>query len=73
MLNKAEQNQEDFDEAKKIYAEVKEQLIATGRQDPQTAKHSALLIPAYVTVYAQKAGISIKEAYADMGLKDYRS
>lgn len=81
-LNEMEQNQLDLvnmvqrasedkavrDEADAIYEEVRDQIVATGRQSDMTARYSAQIIPAYVTVKAQETGLSVREVYERMGL-----
>lgn len=68
LLEKAEKSQETRTEAEQIFDEVKEQLVATGRQGELTARYSATVIPAYATVKAEQTGKSVKEIYEMMGL-----
>jgi hypothetical protein len=67
ILQKAAKNVELKTEADAIYETVKDQLVATGRQGEATAKWSAQLYPAYATTAAEKYGISVKQAFEDMG------
>jgi GNAT superfamily N-acetyltransferase len=68
LLERAEKNQELKTESETIYEEVKDQIVATGRQSEATARYSAAIIPAYVTVKAEQTGKSPKEIYEMMGL-----
>lgn len=69
LVEKAQKAVETRTQADEIYDQVKDQIVATGRQSEQTARLSAQLIPAYVTVKAQQHGISPREVYEAMGLK----
>jgi len=68
LLERAEKNQELKTESETIYEEVKDQIVATGRQSEATARYSAAVIPAFVTVKAEQTGKSPKEIYEMMGL-----
>jgi hypothetical protein len=69
LLARAEKSRDIKTEADKIYEQVKEQLVKTGRQSEATAKYSAVLLPAYITVKSADTGISVKEIYESMGVK----
>ena len=56
-------------EADEIYEQVKDQLVGTGRQSEETARWSALVIPAYVTVKAEQLGITPTQVYRHLGLR----
>lgn len=55
-------------EADRIYRSIVDQLVATGRMNQTTARHSAQLIPAYVTTVAERYGIPVQEIYDRMNL-----
>ena len=69
MVERAEQSKELKAEADRIYDEVKDQIVATGRQSEATARYSARIIPAYVTTKAEALGLTPAEVYERMGLK----
>lgn len=69
MVQRAEQSKELKAEADRIYDEIKDQIVATGRQSESTARYSARIIPAYVTTKAEALGLTPTEVYERMGLK----
>lgn len=69
MVERAEQSKELKAEADRIYDEVKDQIVVTGRQSEATARYSARIIPAYVTTKAEALGLTPAEVYERMGLK----
>lgn len=56
-------------ESDRIYKDVTEQLVSTGRMTREVAKASAKLIPAYVATKAERTGLSVDEIYGMMGLR----
>lgn len=69
LLGRAEQESELRAESDRIYEQVKDQLVETGRQSESTARLSAQIIPAYVATKAERLGISPREIYQSMGLR----
>lgn len=74
MIAQAEKYKQARTEAEMIYEQVKDQLVGTRRQGPQTAKFSADLIPAYiVTKQAELASrgidVSVQKLFDDIGLR----
>jgi len=67
LMDKADKLTDLKTETDAIYENVKDQIVHTGRQGEQTAKWSAMLIPAFVTVKAEELGISPTEVYEKMG------
>lgn len=72
ILDKAIKEKETITESEKIYQDVKEQIVSTGMQGEQTARQSAAIYPAAVSVYVEKARlmgkeVSPKEIYDMMG------
>lgn len=68
LMTQAEENTSSYIESQAIYEDVKKQLIDSGQVNEQNAKVMAQVVPAWATVYAQKNGISIEEAYKASGL-----
>ena len=68
LIEKAAKEKEVKVEADEIYEQVKDQIVGTGRQSEATARFSAQLIPAYVTVKAEQLGVSPVEVFESMGL-----
>ena len=68
LMERAEKSRDIKTESDRIYEQVKEQLVQTGRQSEATARYSATIIPAYVAAKAEQTGISVKEIYKSMGL-----
>jgi len=68
LIKKAAKEKEIKAEADEIYEKVKDQIVGTGRQSEATARFSAQLIPAYVTVKAKMYGVSPQQIFEDMGL-----
>lgn len=68
LMAEAEENTSSYVEAQDIYNSVREQLIDTGIVSGQNAAVMAQLVPAWATVFAQRNGITIKEAYEQSGL-----
>lgn len=52
-----------------IYEDVKDQLVATGRQSDETAKYSAMIIKSQIATKAEELGMSPKELYERMNFK----
>jgi len=69
LLAKATKEKEVLTESQKIYEDVKDQIVDTGRQSELTAKFSASIIPKWVAQKVKSTGKSAKEIYAMMGLK----
>ena len=74
LLKRAQASQETLTEADRIFETVRDQLVATGAQSEQTARHSAALYPARAAVMvemAKKIGktLSMKEAFEMMGFR----
>jgi len=72
LLDKVAKEKEVVTESEKIYQDVKEQIVSTGMQSEQTARHSAAIYPAAVATYVEKArlmGHDVKpqEVYEMMG------
>jgi len=72
LLAAAEKEKSIKTEADAIYEQVKDQLIATGRQGTATARLSAQLIPAQVTAYVAKArklghDVTVSEVFEKWG------
>ena len=72
LLEKAQNEQQVLTESDKIFNEVKEQIVSTGMQSEQTARHSAAIYPAAVATYVEKAKamgheVSPQEIYEMMG------
>jgi len=66
LLKDAEADQETFDESQRIYNEIRDKLIATGRQGSFTSKYSAQIIPAYITRASKEYGVPVAKLYEDM-------
>lgn len=69
LMRKAAESAEMREEADRVYDDVKDQLVATGRQSEQTAKYSAAVIRAYVTRLAEDYDISVTEAYERLNFR----
>lgn len=80
VVAEAAKAQDTKQEADRIYDEVVEQLIATGRQSPLTSRQSAQLIPAVITTQYEElrkmgatnkdgSEITVAQLYEDIGLK----
>jgi hypothetical protein len=74
IMERAVKSQESLTEAQQIWAQVKDQLVATERQSEVTAKMSAQLYPAFATVMSEKLrsrghDISPAQVFQDMGFK----
>lgn len=74
IMGKAVKNKEALTEAQAIWANVKDQLVATQRQSEATAKMSAQLYPAFATVMSEKLrarghDVSPSQVFQDMGFK----
>jgi hypothetical protein len=68
LMAEAGESTSQYVEAQDIYNTVREQLIDTGVVSPQNAAVMSQLVPAWATVFAQRNGISIQEAYDRSGL-----
>lgn len=68
LLAEAAKNVEIKTRADQIYKEISKQLINSGRMNADTAKVNAALVPAYVTVKAARANMSVDDVYAMMGI-----
>lgn len=68
LINEAEEDMSSYAEAQDIYQQVRDQLIDTGRLDPQQASVSADLVPAWATVFAARNGLSVAEVFERSGL-----
>lgn len=66
LLKEAAEEEDLKTESDEVFENIVEQLIATGRLTPTEAKHSAIVMPAYITVASKKTGISVKEIYEKM-------
>jgi hypothetical protein len=69
LIEKAAKEKEAKTAADIIYDQVKDQIVDTRRQSPETAKFSAQIIPAYAVVKSKQLGISVDQVYKDMGLR----
>lgn len=69
LMKEANENIEVRNRADQIYTEIQTQLLQTGRLDPESAKVSASIIPAYVASRAVRSGKSVDEIYDMMGLR----
>lgn len=74
LLEKAQAEKETLTESDTIYQAVKEQIVATGMQSEQTARHSGAIYPAAAAVYAEKAramghDVSVNDMYEMMGFQ----
>lgn len=69
LVEEATANAQEFEESKRIYEEVKEQLIQTGVVDRRAAKFMAEIIPAWATSMAQRTGQTVAEVYENAGLR----
>ena len=69
LIKRANEDKAVRAESDRIYDLVKDQIIATGRQGEQTAKWSAAIIPAYVSVLAQRTGKTPTEIYEMMNFR----
>jgi hypothetical protein len=68
LLQEAEKDQAVLDDSQRIYDEIREKLIATGRQGTFTSQYSAQLIPAYLAVRAKEFGVPVQQLYDDMNV-----
>lgn len=68
LLKEAEGEADIYAEAQSVYEQVREQLIDTGRANPQVAKLQAQIIPAYVTRLAKQTGRGVRELFDEMAL-----
>ena len=68
LMAQAEENVSQYVESQKIYEDVKNQLIDTGRVTPRNAGIMAQIVPAWAVSYADANGVSIQEAYEQSGL-----
>lgn len=68
LMSQAQENVSQYVEAQTIYETIKTQLIDTGMVSPANASVMAQIVPAWATVFAQKNGITVAEAYASSGL-----
>lgn len=75
VLEKAAASVETRTQAEKIFDDVKDQLVATGRQSEATARLSAQLIPAQAAAMVDRlkrekgVDVSLEEVYEKMGFK----
>jgi diguanylate cyclase (GGDEF)-like protein len=68
LVNEAQEASSQYVESQDIFETVRSQLIDTGVVNAQNASVMAQIVPAWATVYAQRNGVSIKEAYEKSGL-----
>lgn len=73
LIKRAQANEEAMSEADRVYEQVKDQLVATGRQGAATATQSAQLIKSYIVTTHErlkKRGIdtTIEQLFEDIGL-----
>jgi hypothetical protein len=68
-IQEAYQSIDKKDESKRIFEEVRDQLIDTGKLTPEQAKLSAEIIPAFLGANPERMGVTVEEAYEMMGLK----
>jgi len=74
LLTNAKEDVEVRTEAESIHDQVTEQLVATGRMSQETARHSASIIPAFVTtkvaeLKARGVDVSVKEVFEKMNFR----
>ena len=80
VIDEAAKAQDTKEEADRIYDEIVQQLVATGRQSPLTSRQSAQLIPAVITTQYEElkkmgatnpdgSEITVAQLFEDMGLK----
>lgn len=68
LMTEAAESTREYVEAQNIYNSVREQLVDTGVVSPANATVMANLVPAWATVFAERNGIGVKEAYDRAGL-----
>lgn len=68
LMDDAKENVSQYVESQEIFESVRQQLVDTGMVNAQNAGVMAQVVPAWATVYAQKNGISVQEAYQKSGL-----
>ena len=69
IVEEAAHHEEQLEEADKIWQQVTQELVETGRQPEKVAKVSSTVIPAYVTTRATREGLTVSEVYQRMGIK----
>ena len=74
MIARAQEHRDVLTQAETIHQQITDQLVATGRMSPQSAKYSAQLIPAYVTtkvaeLKARGIEVSVEQIYKDMNFR----
>lgn len=67
LVNRAMTQEREQTESDRIYEQVKDQIVGTGRQSEQTARLSAQLYPAMIERVAQEHNITVEEAYQRLG------
>jgi hypothetical protein len=65
---KANENVDMYEESQRIYQDIDAQLQRTGRMSKDVARLSAELVPAYATTLAMNKGITVQQAYEQMGV-----
>jgi len=69
LMNEAQQHASAYVDAQDIFANVRDQLIDTGRMTPQQASVAANIVPAWAVVQSVSRGIPVAQVYAESGLK----
>lgn len=69
LVAEAQENVSQYVESQEIFESVRDQLVDTGMVTPQNAGVMAQIVPAWATVFAQKHGITVQEAYQRSGLR----
>lgn len=69
LQEQARQTVEIQEESDRIWQQVSQELIETGRMGRREAELSASIYPAYVTVKAQQTGLSPAEVFERMGVR----
>lgn len=67
LVAQAEKNTEKYEEAKEFQSFIEDTLLKTGRIDKRMTKYEADITAAYYAVKADEMGISIQQAYEDLG------
>lgn len=69
LVNKVAMDKDIQDEADRIWDEVRDQLVATGRVSDQNAKLLSAIIPARAASMAEEYGMTVAEAYERMNFR----
>jgi hypothetical protein len=68
LVNEAEETVSSYVESQEIFEDVRAQLVDTGMVTPQNATTMAQVVPAWATVFAKEQGITVTEAYQNLGV-----